>query len=364
VFIKFEERHNLTRGARSIMSGLPSFSFDGSTASSTEEAFWSWRSITSPLFDVALPDLRALDTFKVEVDSYHLGPLVLGSVTANAQQFRRSPLTIARSGVDHYLVQLYSQGGYAGEVEGRPIQVRPGDVSILDLSQTLQTQADNFHNLNFIVPRAVLEPLLKHPDGLHGIVLSGRTGLGHVLATYMQTIHKAAVSLSAEDGAAISEATASLIAGCFGPSADTQETATAAKRGALLLTIKRYIEANLADPSLTVDRITREFHVSRATLVRMFEPLGGLSGYIRERRMFRCFAEITSPSHAHRSISDIAYSWGFGNEAAFSRAFRRIFAMSPREARSEGTLAQIVVQRGRSGSNGPAVAQWIRDLRV
>nr|WP_246408425.1 helix-turn-helix domain-containing protein [Microvirga lupini] len=346
------------------MSGLPSFSFDGSTASSTEEAFWSWRSIASPLFDVALPDLRAIDTFEVEVDSYHLGPLVLGSVSANAQQFRRSPLTVARSGVDHYLVQLYLQGGYAGEVEGRPIQVRPGDVSILDLSQTLQTQADNFHNLNFIVPRAVLEPLLKHPDELHGIVHSGQTGLGHVLATYMQTIHKTVGSLTAEDGAAISEATASLIAGCFGPSADTQEIAAAARRGALLLTIKRYIDVSLADPGLTVDRITREFHVSRATLVRMFEPLGGLSGYIRERRMFRCFAEITSPSHAHRTISDIAYSWGFGNEAAFSRGFRRVFDMSPRDARSEGTLAQIAVQRGRSGSNGPVVAQWIRDLRV
>jgi hypothetical protein len=84
-----------------------------------------------------------------------------------------------------------------------------------------------------------LEPLLKHPDGLHGIVLSGQTGLGPVLATYMQTIHRTADSLSPEDSAAISEATASLIAGCFGPSADTQEAATVAKRGALLLTIKR-----------------------------------------------------------------------------------------------------------------------------
>jgi AraC-like DNA-binding protein len=346
------------------MSGLPSFSFNGSAASSAEEAFWSWRSITSPLFDVVPLDSGTACDFNVDVDSFHLGPVVLGSVTASAQQFRRSPLTIARSGVDHYLVQLYSRGGYAGEVEGRPIQVRPGDVSILDLSQTLQTQADSFRNLNLLVPRAVLEPLLKHPDGLHGIVLSGRTGLGHVLATYMQTIHKTASSLSAEDGAAISEATASLIAGCFGPSADTLETATAAKRGALLLTIKRYIEANLADRSLRIDRVTREFHVSRATLVRMFGPLGGLSGYIRERRMFRCFAEITSPTHTHRSISDIAYSWGFGNEAAFSRAFRRLFDMSPREARSEGNLAQIAVQRSRSGAEGPIVAQWIRDLRA
>jgi putative transposase len=72
------------------MSGLPSFSFDGSAVSSAEEAFWTWRSIASPLFDVALPDPQAVGAFQVTVDSYHLGPLVLGSVTANSQQFRRS----------------------------------------------------------------------------------------------------------------------------------------------------------------------------------------------------------------------------------------------------------------------------------
>jgi len=346
------------------MSGLPSFSFNGSEVSSAEEAFWTWRSITSPLFDVSIPDSHGVDAFDVKVDSYHLGPLVFGSVSAQAQKFHRSPLTIARSGVDHYLVQLYSQGGYAGEADGRDIRVGPGDISILDLSQTLQTQAGRFQNFNCIVPRTMLEPLLRRPDGLHGTVLSGRTGLGHVLGTYMRTIHKSAGSLSAEDGAAISEATASLIAGCFGPSADSRETVATAKRGALLLTIKRYIEANLSDPSLTVEKVTCDFRVSRATLVRMFEPLGGLSGYIRERRMFRCFAELTSPSPSRCSIADLAYSWGFGNEAAFSRAFRRMFGMSPREARADGTLAQIAIQRGRSGSNGPILAQWIRDLRM
>ena len=140
VFIKFEEQHNLARSARSIMSGLPSFSFDGSTASSTEEAFWSWRSITSPLFDVALPAPGAVKAFKVEVDSYHLGPLVLGSVTANAQQFRRSSLTIARSGVNHYLVQLYLQGGYGGGVEPGPTHAAPPELSKLPPRHTLQNR--------------------------------------------------------------------------------------------------------------------------------------------------------------------------------------------------------------------------------
>lgn len=359
-------RFGSTMKSNGDMPSSPFFHFDGSVVSSAEEAYWVWRDIVSVLFDVSLADAKAVDSFQARIDSYHLGPLLIGSVESVAQQFRRSPATIARSGVDHYVVQLYPRGGYAGEAEGRTVRVEPGDISILDLSRTLQTQAESFRNLTLVVPRSLLEPLLKNPDGLHGMVLPGRSALGYLLSNYLRTVHETAGSLSAEDGVGLTAATASLIAGCFGPSADAQEPVMAARRGALLLSVKRYIDGNLADPDLTIDHLAREFRLSRATLARMFEPLGGLAGYIRERRLLRCFAEITAPGHAHRSIGDLAYVWGFGNEAAFSRAFRRMFGMSPREARAEASLARRTAQQRLSGSLGegePTLAQWIRHLK-
>src|SRR5689334_15667113 len=105
------------------MSSLPSFSFEGSSVSAPEESYWTWRNIVSPLFDVAVADKQAVDAFRVRIDSYHMGALLLGSVAASAQEFRRSPVTIARSGVDHCLVQLYPIGGYAGDAEGRTVHV-------------------------------------------------------------------------------------------------------------------------------------------------------------------------------------------------------------------------------------------------
>ncbi|MBF9235474.1 helix-turn-helix domain-containing protein [Microvirga alba] len=348
------------------MQNPPSFAFDGSYASSREEAYATWRNIISVLFDASVPDRQAVDAFRIKVDGYHLGPILVGSAESVAQQFRRSAATIARSGIDHFCVQLYPRGGFAGEVEDRSIRVGPGDINILDLSRTVRTEAEDFRNLTLVVPRPLLAPLVSNPDGLHGIVLSGRSGLGFLLANYMQTLYATAGSLDAGDGAGIAEATARLIAGCFGPATDAHEAATSTRRGARLLVVKRYIDDNLAVPGLTVDRIAREFNLSRATLARMFEPLGGLAGYIRERRMLRCFAEITSPAHAHRSIGDLAYAWGFGNEAAFSRAFRRMFDMSPREARFEVGFSPRVAYRRPSGPRGceePVLAQWIRHLR-
>lgn len=335
--------------------------------SSPEEAYWTWRNIVSVLFDVSVTNAQAVDSFRIKVASYHLGPLLVGSVESVGQQFHRSSATVARSGVDHYFVQLYSRGGYGGEADGRSVRVEPGDISILDLSRTLKTQAESFCNISFVVPRPVLAPLVKNPDGLHGIVLSGRSALGSLLANYMNTVHDTAGALSAAEGEAIAHPTASLIAGCFGPSADSEEVVVQGLRSAHLLAIKRYINENLADPGLTVDHISRVFHLSRATLARMFEPLGGLAGYIRELRMLRCFADITSPGHSHRSISDLAYAWGFSNEAAFSRAFRQAFDMAPREARSAAAFARHTIRERLArdqDTTAPILAQWIRHLKV
>lgn len=350
--------------------GAPSFLLDSSTASSLEEAYWTWRDAVSAMFDVSVDDAAAVDAFRFRVASYHLGPLLVGSVGSVGQQFRRSPATIARSGIDHYLVQLYERGGYAGEAEGIDVRVEPGDISVLDMSRTLATEAEEFLNISVVVPRPVLAPLLKTPDGLHGTVLPGRSALGSLLGNYMRSICATAGALTPEEGAGITEATAGLIAGCLGPSADARGEADRGRGHATQLAIRQYIDRNLASPDLTVGRIAREFGVSRATLGRMFEPLGGLGGYIRDRRLFRCFAEITSSARGaargYRTIGELAYEWGFGNEASFSRAFRRAFDMSPREARAAAADARrMVLQRppGARGPGGQVLTDWIRHLR-
>ena len=82
-----------------------------------------------------------MDHFRVAVDSHDLGGVVIGRIAASAQIFRRSSFTIARTGVDHFLIQLYRQGGYQGVAGELPITVRPGDVCILDMAQTLHTRS-------------------------------------------------------------------------------------------------------------------------------------------------------------------------------------------------------------------------------
>jgi AraC-like DNA-binding protein len=62
------------------------------------------------------------------------------------------------------------------------------------------------------------------------------------------------------------------------------------------VTVSRYIEANLGARDLGVDKLARTFGLSRASLYRLFEPVGGVASYIRTRRLARARQELTTPA--------------------------------------------------------------------
>ena len=54
---------------------------------------------------------------------------------------------------------------------------------------------------------------------------------------------------------------------------------------------------------------------------------------------------------AHRTITDIAFSWGFQNSTHFSRRFKDEFGLSPHEFRNEACL---------TAQDGTRMAQDVR----
>ena len=63
--------------------------------------------------------------------------------------------------------------------------------------------------------------------------------------------------------------------------------------------VRRFIDTHLASPALETDMLARNFGLSRASLYRLFAPVGGVAGYIRRERLRRVFRDITAPEHAN-----------------------------------------------------------------
>ncbi|MEO6529881.1 MAG: helix-turn-helix domain-containing protein, partial [Specibacter sp.] len=94
--------------------------------------------------------------------------------------------------------------------------------------------------------------------------------------------------------------------------------------------IRRFIEANLADPELSPASVASAHFISTRHLHNVFQEAGTtVAHWIRTRRLENCRRELRDPLLTHRPVSVIASRWGFVDAAHFSRVFRATFGEPP-----------------------------------
>jgi AraC family transcriptional regulator, positive regulator of tynA and feaB len=104
--------------------------------------------------------------------------------------------------------------------------------------------------------------------------------------------------------------------------------------------IRQFITANLRNPDLDVCSIARGVGLSTRYVHKLFSlDSCHVMQWVWTRRLDHCYHDLLNDVPGRRSISEIAYSWGFNDQAHFSRAFRRRFGMSPKEARALSAAA-------------------------
>lgn len=96
-----------------------------------------------------------------------------------------------------------------------------------------------------------------------------------------------------------------------------------------LARVKAFIKENLSDADLSIEMISDSLGMSRATLYRVAEPLGGVRKYIRTQRLKLAHAKLLAGEESAQSITNLAFDLGFGTETAFRRAFKEAFGMPP-----------------------------------
>lgn len=331
--------------------------FDSASLPSAD-AYAYWREELGAIFDINMTNREHEKAFRGSMETYHFGNLLLARVASDSQRFSRSTRTLARSGVDHFLVQIHVDGGFSAETEGREYVVNTGDICVVDLARPYATAASNFDNITLCLPRATLESLIPNPDALHGLVLPGRSAAAELLNHHMLSLFNASRRLPARDAMTVADGSIAFVAGCLRPFTQTGGGKPAPSRAVLYAQVRRFIESNLSDPDLGPEKVVAAVGVSRATLFRMFEALGGVASYIRGRRLANALADLRRPIHPERVI-DIAYKWGFRSEASFSRAFRTAYGLTPSEARMEAAAAELNAA-GRREAVG--LSHWVRGL--
>lgn len=303
---------------------------------SAEENFAEWRAAVASLF-APTAENGDVSRFRADLSTYHLGRFIIAKSSASPQSFLRSNELVEAVGVDHLLVQLYLAGACSYDADGAKGEARAGDTICFDLSRPMHAVTTDANIVSVILPRALVHLNPCVIDTLHGARLDGCTSSGALMREQLTAMARVAPALSQSGGDLATEVASTLISsGLSAATALEQE----ARQDADLHSIQVFIESHLADPKLSIEIITAEFALSRSALYRLFEPLGGVVDYIRERRLKRAALRLSSAGRGRGAVARLAYMSGFASESAFSRAFTQRFGLRPSEAigRLDGSI--------------------------
>ncbi len=275
--------------------------------------------------------------FHGRIDGGQLSTLGLSRVTAAPQWVRRTPAKIAQATEDTLLISIQTAGRGAVVQDGRTAELEPGDFALYDSTRPYELIfRENFQQFVLTLPGAVLRRRLRDPEKLTAQKVRGGRGAGHLMISLIDSLAADIETLEAGSVVAVAESVENiLVAGLSSlPAAARPPVSNLAALHREQ--IKAYVLRHLRDPNLTVDRVAAHMRVSPSTVHRAFagEPCS-LNTWIWARRLEGARRDLCDPAGMHRTISEIAFGWGFNDAAHFSRAFRAHFGYSARELRRE-----------------------------
>jgi AraC-like DNA-binding protein len=98
--------------------------------------------------------------------------------------------------------------------------------------------------------------------------------------------------------------------------------------------IVNYIEAHLGDPDLTPMRVAEACKMTPRYLHHLFSNESEtVARYILRRRLEECSRALKTPAQRGRTVTSIAFDYGFNSPTHFGRVFRARFGTTPREYR-------------------------------
>lgn len=237
---------------------------------------------------------------------------------------------VQRDQLEHFEIRVRRGASQKFDTGARNGIAGGGQAVLVDCARPSASLWEPGRTVVMYMPREPLERLLPPHVDLHGLMLQG--GASSLLVDHLMLLADLLPRMRTEEGQGLRASVLHLLAASIAPSADTLALARPSIESGVLRLARRLIEAQLQSPALGVDLLCKHFKVSRSSIYRLFEPLGGVANYIRERRLARIH-ELLVSAEQRQYLERLASDFGFANASHFSRAFRDQYGYSPRDAR-------------------------------
>jgi len=277
----------------------------------------------------------------------HSQALNLGDIQAFAQSYPpveacRTSMQIRQSDPEVLHLWLTVRGEMGLAQSGRSVEVGEGDLVLYDSSRpcrgwTATRGRPDVSSVIVQIPRAAL-PL--HSNNLDRVTLTrfqGRTGIGALLRHYLTNLMDHAPQYVQGDAVRLAGVTLDLLSTMLAQAARSEDVlAPETQHAVLRARVSEFVQRNLGDPDLSPASIAAAHQISVRYLHRLYQGQGmTIADGIRRSRLERIHRDLADPRLHARSISAIAARWGFLEPTQFSRAFRALYRITPRDHRRQ-----------------------------
>lgn len=282
-------------------------------------------------------ECRARDrsTFEGEVRSLPFGNASLTLSANNGVTTWRTAKQVARS-KDTVFICAQIAGATRINQNGRDAFLQCGDLTLVDNgvpSGFVSTVGSK--KLVVEVSRRECEARLGRVAQWTTRRIDGSGGAGALVSNFIQLLPAQVPLLSEAAQSQIAHQLIDLVALAL-TEGDGNASAQSSTRLISLLRLKSVVDANLTNAHVTCEELAAAAGISVRYANQLLDAeQTSLQRLLFSRRIAKCQEALADPTQTHRQISDIAYSWGFGDVSHFGRLFKSATGMTPRTYRKQ-----------------------------
>ncbi|OPA91917.1 transcriptional regulator FeaR [Pseudomonas fluorescens] len=279
-------------------------------------------------FDTRYDHCQSL--FIGEMQQTLVGTTAVAHIRSNASVIAKAARSSGRDASARCFLVLQQQGSMTIELGDEVLDLRAGDLALLDFSGAVKmTPRGLFTHVSIPLPCELLKGLDRSRFGK----LSTTGVCGQLLGTLVRQVAAGELGQWScpQDGDGVQRALVALLGSVL------EYRVSNHCPGWQLHEVQSIIQQRLDSPRLSPASLADELGISSRQLYRLFEASGdSVCRYILRERLSKAAQDLCDPVCAHRSITAIGSYWGFADSAHFSKTFKQQTGLTPSSYRRRG----------------------------
>jgi AraC-like DNA-binding protein len=271
--------------------------------------------------------------FEADIEVGSLGTLDLVAFQNSPLRVEHGQAHISRRSSEQLFLCRETSGVVSVEQEGRQITLRPGDMTLVDPALPYSANfGPGSRTLVLKLPRRELQTRVgKTRDMVARPIQAGATNDG-LTSSFTAGLPAVAGEVDPLCAQLIANFVLDLAALSLAKAIKGATQRVSSSKATAILQIRAAVKTRLADPDLDVqsvaDAVGLSVRYANSLLAAQDTSIGRL---ILTERLERCRQALEDPIQSGRSVSEIAFGWGFSDLTHFGRCFKKAYGLSPRE---------------------------------